>query len=44
MKHIGSGKWDLINSDAMLYEIHKIQDIEKVKKVLLFVSKASMLS
>lgn len=42
MKNIESGKWDLINSDAIAYEINKIPDREKKNRVLLLISKANI--
>ncbi len=42
MKYIESGKWDLMNSDAIVYEINKIPDIEKKNKVLLLIAKANL--
>ena len=42
MKYIESGKLDLVNSDAIGYEINKIPDLEKKTKVLLLISKANI--
>ena len=43
MKYVEFGKWDLISSDAIFYEINKIPDIERRNKVLLMISKANIL-
>ena len=41
MKNVESGRWDLINSDAIIYEINKIPDTERKNKILLLISKAN---
>lgn len=42
LKHIESGKWKLISSDAIIYEINKIPDIERKNKILIEISKATI--
>ncbi len=41
MKYIEKGKWILLNSDGIFYEINKIPDSERKRKVQLIISKAS---
>ena len=42
MKKVESGEWDLINSDAIIYEINKIPDVDRKNKVLLLISKSTI--
>jgi hypothetical protein len=42
LKYVEAGVWDLINSDAIAYEISKIPDNERRRKVHLMISKANI--
>lgn len=40
LKNIETGKWHLVNSDAIFFEIDKIPDREKKSKIYLIMSKS----
>ncbi len=41
IKFVEKGQWTLVNSDGILYEINKIPDSERKKKVEIIVSRAN---
>lgn len=41
IKFVEKGQWTLVNSDGILYEINKIPDSERKKKVEIIISRAN---